>query len=848
MKCGRFKETATAGGREEAGWPPDGARPRCRRSFSGVRQKLRLLGWGAALCLLLLVRAEAAEPPAAAAEVRHRQAVELARTGRAEAALEILRPLHEADPQNPRITYDYLVVLGWAGRDAEAVQLAPVISADEAPAYVLEALGKSFRNLGRFREAEEIYRRGAARFPSHLAFGVGLGLTRVDAGQAESAVAGLERLEREYPGNPDILLALAYAHEARRNHVEALHCYQRVLNMVPGNREALRRQILSLEALGAPFLAAELADRDPGLLSAEERLRLQGSRAALAVRWGDLPPPSESERFADTDRALRLLDETLQGLDYSLPTARAYEHRARADRLVALRDRWRMQEVVEEYGRLRQEGAAIPYTSLGAVGDAFLYLERPEEARDVYLQALEQQPGDFNTLLSLVYVYVELEDFDRAITLADHLNRTRPIWLSADGKAAPKPNPEKLQAELAAVLSRAYANDLDEASSQLEALHGAAPNNAQISADLGNVYGDRGWPRRARETYELGLALDRQHRGLQIGLAQSYLDLGEYRLAEQAIERLARIYPEDKAVQRLQWLWQVHNMRELVVEVGHGESSGTEFGSRETIVGATLYSRPWRYNWRSYLSAYYHLADFPEGTENYRRFGVGLEYRQRNLEADAELTFNQDGGDEFGGRLAATWRPDDRWAFPASVEKFSRETPLRALENGTTADAATIGAVYRASELFQAGLSLQAMDFSDGNFRYVVAGDLTRRVFTRPHFRTDLRLDLSTSENSETDVPYFSPDQDFSAAVTGDFLHLLWRRYSRSFSHRLALTLGNYWQDGYDDDYIAGALYEQTWETDYRFLLSYGFSRSRRVFDGGPDYLSFYFARLNWRF
>jgi biofilm PGA synthesis protein PgaA len=140
------------------------------------------------------------------------------------------------------------------------------------------------------------------------------------------------------------------------------------------------------------------------------------------------------------------------------------------------------------------------------------------------------------------------------------------------------------------------------------------------------------------------------------------------------------------------------------------------------------------------------------------------------------------------------------------------------------------------------------MDFSDGNFRRSLAASLEQRLLTLPIYKLTGIADLYASANSRNDTIYFNPDHDFSAALTLDNLHRLYRRYDRVFSHRLALTLGNYWQKDFADDYLAGAAYEHIWETADRFELVYGFSRFRRVYDGLPEYQNYFYSRLNWRF
>ncbi|MDX9710697.1 MAG: hypothetical protein RBT64_14195, partial [Trichloromonas sp.] len=90
-------------------------------------------------------------------DLEHRQAVELARQGQPDEALRQLAALRAARPENRWLIFDTLVVLGWAEKDAEAADLAGETSLDEAPAYVLESVGKSLRNLGRFDAAIDLY-------------------------------------------------------------------------------------------------------------------------------------------------------------------------------------------------------------------------------------------------------------------------------------------------------------------------------------------------------------------------------------------------------------------------------------------------------------------------------------------------------------------------------------------------------------------------------------------------------------------------------------------------------------------------------------------------------------------
>ena len=795
------------------------------------------------LCLL-------APTPGFTQPVSTDHAIEMARAGQTDEALEILAARYIADPKDRVIFHDYLTVLCWAGQDARVAELSKRLSPLEAPGYALEASAQSARRRGDYLQAENFYRVGLQRFPEDLDFPVGLILTLVDADRSQVALELVAHLEQKYPRESALQLARGYALEARLDFFAALYNYNRILDRDSENREARARRILVLDRLGASDLAVSLAGQDPDLLSRDEWQRIRSDQGAFAVRWGNLSPADETQRFAQTDRALALLERNLAEIG-SANSATPFALRGRFDRLIALHNRYQMAEVVTLYEGMVDEELVIPNYVVAAAADAYLYLQQPELAEPLYRHILVTQPDDLNTSIALFYTLVEREEFDAAYKLVDHLDRSQSPWLKIRGpneRRSLRPNPDKTTTATAAAMARFYGDQNAEAQARLTVLHEQAPANLDISREVGNVYSARGWPRLAQQTYELGLRLDHRHKDLQLGLAQSYLERREYRLAEQAINRLYTLYPEDIHVSKLHRQWAIHNLRELRLTVGYADSSGTTQGSRDRLFEGTLFSRPLDYNYRMFVRGRYAFADFPEGNESYRRYGFGVEYRRPDLESTVELTYNEDGSDEFGGSFSLLYELDDHWSIPFNLEIFSRETPLRALKQGITADSVDFGVTYRASELRRVSLRTQLMDFSDGNVRRSLTASLEQRLVTLPKYKLTGIVDLYTSANSEKDTIYFNPDRDFSAALSMVNQQRLFRRYDRVFSHRLALTLGNYWQKGYADDYIAGFNYEHLWEIAGRFELAYGYSRFRRVYDGLPEYQNYYFSRINWRF
>lgn len=813
------------------------------RNDQGLKWPVRgCLAMGLTALLTFVPASVGATSPAPAAT--QERAVSLARGGEFDEALVLLGELHRRYPDNQAVAYDYLTVLGWAGRDLEAAALAEGLDLGRAPAYVLEAVGKALRNTQRFHDAAVLYARAQGRFPGHRDFIEGHVYALAEAGYFDAAEERIAQLRAAHPREVWPLRLEAYVAGLRADFPAVLAINQRILELSPNDPIALRERILALEALGATHRAAALAEEHPQLLSRTEWLRLNTGKAAHHVRWGSLEPPAEELRFAETDRALALIDKNLAGLDPQDPVARPFVLQGRFDRVVALRDRVRMAEAAAEYESLVAEGVAPPAYAVQAAADASLYLRQPEKARDLYQRVLAEEPGNFEAGLGLFYAYIETEDFPRAYALVDRLQAEQPVWRQGRGVGA---NRERLDADVAAGLARVFADDLPEGQRRFEAMHALAPHNPDLVRELANVQAARGWPRLAQQTYADGLRIAPRHLGLETGHAATRLDLREFDEAQAEIADLYRRYPENLQVRRLQRLWEIHRMRELRAFAAYADSSGAEPASRELRLGSTLFSSPYLTHYRAFVGAFWSKADFPEGRGIHQRYGGGLEYRGRDLEGTVSLSANHSDGGQLGAALAGTWYRDDHWSFPFALELFSADTPLRALRNGVDADAVRLGADYRQSERRRLGLGVQFMDFSDGNQRARLGGYGRQRLVTRPHYKLDGQLDLYASTHRRSDVPYFSPEQDFSAEFTLDNDWLLYRRYSRTFGHRLALSGGGYWQKDFGAKPVGALLYEHNWQADYRFSLTYGAVLSRRAYDGDGETGVEYYLRLGWR-
>jgi len=802
----------------------------------------------ALLCVFILTWSLACTAGDTGIILSRQKAVDLARHGDYRGAIDILDPLFQLNPDNIDLIYDYIAVQSWAEDDTGAAALIKNINMTKAPLFVVEAGAKSLRRLKNWDEAIKVYKMGISRFPEHLQMKAGLILTLTDSGQTKEAMELANEMVIRNPDIIDFYMVLAYAAEANNEPFIALKACQDVLAKNEGHREARYRQIMLLNKLEAFARAYELALQYPDALTPEEMIRLQGDANAMAVRWGGLPPVSDAERFIDCRHALELIEKTLDLPGCQGPEGLNCQIQARFDRMAAWNDCAQPQKVVEEYERLAGEGVNLPGYVLEAAAGAMLNVRRPEDAFELYCKALEINPKSYQGRTGLFFTLIERENYSDAISHIDKTVPDQPVWLYPGGSRVPRSNWRRQAVETYAALGRFFGDDLAEAEHRFTLMRNEAPANPDLLRELGTIYLSRGWPRRSQNVLQLGLALSPEHRGLRTGKAESHLSCRQYREAETEIAALLEEYPENSQVQRLDRSWRVHNMRELRVDTTISSGNGNIYGDKEWEISTKVFSQPVNYNYRIFAGYSHSQAQFLEGDGFLNSYSMGMEYLSPNLEATIGTGFNDSTSNHAGLWADGLWHLDDYWSIPFGIEKYSRDTPLRAIHNKIRANAINMGVNFRAHEGSALSLGGQFMDFSDGNKRTRLTLSGTQRLLTLPRHKVRAFGEISASNNSRSGGPYFNPDSDLG--ITGGLEHLwrIYRRYEKSFHQRVRLSGGNYWQQGYGSSYTMGLEYSFIIELGNRFSITYGAGRNRSVYDGKPERSNNAFISLNWRF
>ncbi len=778
----------------------------------------------------------------------HQTALAQARAGQYDTALDLLQPLIEKHPKPNRYLYDYLSILGWAGRYQQIIQYESDLDLLIAPRYVLDNVAFSFRQAQSFADAERVYLLINQRFPEFLPAQASLGLVLIDQQKLKQAETHLLPLHQANPENIDLLNALVYLYRMIPSRLQALMVYEKILAIVPNHAEARKQKVLLLNELGAAHLAHDLIV-DTTLFSEDGLAMIQSRKKANRVRWGEIPTEQAQHRFAETDLAIAGLNRNITDMQTILGANHELTRNAQFDLLVALRDRYFMDEVVSATEQLVKEAVRIPPYAWNAYCDALLYLERPAEAVTCYTEVIETGSASVNNKIALFYAYLESEQYDQAKSWISTLAEEQVTFIrGAKGRRLVKENKLKTNLKILDAVSFAFADDLANAEAQLSEMARQAPNNIGLQKELANVYYWRGWSRKAQAQYDTWLPRDPKNGGLRLGWARNQLALKQYPQAEGEINKLFALYPEDKGVRKQHRLWEIHNRRELRTEVNGSRSSGNAKGSRDMQIDSYLYSAPMQYNYRAFLHHRHNRASFTEGDGQLNDVGIGLEYRAPKIRLEGALDQYHFGRNRTGLTLMGEYEPNDYWQGFVSVESISKQTPLRALNQGIDAAAVSIGGSYRWNESRIIGANMSALHFSDGNQRQNVGAFWQQRWYNRYAYKFATRLDVFASTNSEENTIYFNPKRDFSATISLDNDWLTWRRYENSFHQRLILSAGLYQQQDFGSGTIWDVVYEHRWQAKHQLEVTYGVAHSSKLYDGDREANWRYRMALNWRF
>jgi biofilm PGA synthesis protein PgaA len=787
-----------------------------------------------------------------------------ARQGNYAPGLAMLRQRGMTHPHDLRAAYDHILIASWAGRQQESIAAYEALrpAPERLPAEVLATVARAYRDTQRWDAALAHYHRGKLQYPKNATFFAGEVMTLTDAGRASEAVKAGEALVQDRPDNVEARMALAYAYRATNSHHAALEASDQAHAKAPNNRYALQQYIVSLKDARLSRAALEVANRHRDQITAEQMRDLEADWAAELTRLASAPAHDRTHQYVIADRAIANYDRLLSDWKMQGSATQQEMERLQADRLQALHARMRMREVVQEYEGMLARGVAPPRYVLTDVADAYLHLQQPEAAANLYWQLVKDDQSQhdvpidrLNAQAGLHYALLESEQFDQAAEIIEQARGEHARWRYVKGSKERLPNDLYLYVEQTAALGKLYSDDKQQGYERLKKLAETAPNNVSLRTNLADAYRSRGLPRHAEQELKLAEALEPRAQEVIAAQAGVALDLQEWRQAQALIEDATARFPEALRTQHLQRDWNRYKKAELQITTEYGKASG-DSGAGNPITGINnlklqtkLYSAPIDYNWRAFGGIGYAKGKFQDEDRDARWALAGVQYRARNVTAELEGNVSRYGyGDKPGMRAQIDYSLSDEWAIGGQLEVRTPDIDLRALSENITANRITTYARWQPNELRDWTLWLSPTRFSDGNQRMSVALSGRERVYTSPHLKADLGLNIAASRNNKEDTPYFNPRSDLDVSPSVTLTHTLYRRYETSVEQTFIVGAGLYAQHGYGSALTGQLGYGLRFRNDEHTDIGVTVTAQSRPYDGVRERQLRVMLSMNFRF
>ena len=781
----------------------------------------------------LLIRVPVYAAPEASVARNHEEAVLLARQEQTSKGAQMLTQLHGQWPADDTITSDLIVVLGWDGQYRQAATLFEEKRSTAHPVYVRYAMVNTYRNLKQPALALRLLDELLGQDPANDQYLLRKALLLIDRGQIEEAEHILEKIAGRISQGKDYHLAAAYLHETQGQWFAALNDYQNVLAYLPGDSKLLRKEVLALNRVRAPALSLEKNTASPYLLNREQLARVLTGRAAELLRWSTMANKSYKESRLFSLQALSLQLQALSLLAENQEN-QGQRREILLDMVISMRNLRQMENLQVLYDALLSAGPVPDYIGQ-AFADSLLATRHPEQSREIYQQLAEKNPKNYQANLGLFYSFIEEEDFDAAYQVIDSLAAREPKFRTFWDSKTKYPNERFLDLQVASIQARFYGDQLDEAWDRINTLVINAPKNNWLLEVRGQVSRARDWPRQALSDYHLASLLAPESLDALAGKTASLIQLHRYREARPFLQTLKTSHPQEHATKDLAKQWRFSRKPTYWGDIVFSNSSGPDLNGDGMLATAEVISSPIDDVWRLSAGYRYAWSEIIEGEETFQRSSLGIEYNRGDWDILGYLNYNDSTVREAGGKLKVIWQPDDFWNLTLSGERFAEGTPLRALYHGIRADAATASATYRASEMRDMSATVKASTFTDGNERVEGGASFRQRLLDIPHLDLDGRIDLYSSANSKTNVPYYSPEYDFSLQGSVHVDHVYHRKYDHLLAHQLDVGYGFYDQKGYSSRWIGHIRYEHRYRFSPWMEMLAGVEFGQNVYDGHAE-------------
>ena len=679
-------------------------------------------------------------------------------------------------------------------------------------------IGWAYFKRGKITNAKRIFEAILRTNPDYERAKLGIIYCIATEGRRNKAKTdeALKMLAELNPKTTDERFARAYILEQSGRLWEALQLYDEILSQTK-SRLAKKLKLQVIASLGAPSIALDLLTRT---LPDDRELQysFRGDFAMRDIRWHE---PAKAQK-----ELVKLMQEN----DIL---------RNRYDYLIALAENDDLEATKNLYEEFVRENIFRPYWVKNNAAKAYLHFDEPRKALRLYNEVLEDNPDIYETRLGKFYALQDLRLWKEAEEVLAGLGRDYPLF--RETKRGRRGTGDKGE-EIAIVKGWALVSQdrFQEAQNYFGELYRHGPANLRVRNGLAHTHYWRGWPRRALREFNIINSLDPDYVSAATGRISVLNELAHKEEARQCAKELLEKYPKNKNIQRVNFLLDIEQMRELVTDVVWYRE---EPNSEDLLVKIALYQPVglytrlygfWLWNETSDTELMYHV----------KRAGIGVDHIfNTEWKIRQQFSINYETGEEFGSLTKVDFTPNDYWHFMAAYDSFAVDIPMRARVYGIGAKKYEAAATLRESDLRSYAIGATRYDFSDGNNRDQLSLQFRQSLWTTHDWKFRLLFDWFGSKNSRQDAPYFNPDHDYSLTSTLLVEKLVRRTTFTSFKHRLFLTGGIYDQADYEPEPLWSVRYEQEYDFSDEHALLIGATWTNRAYDGiAQDSLALYFT------
>ncbi len=785
--------------------------------------------------------------------------IESARAGAYAQAVQALNAWQASHPQDNRVDSDRVVILGWSGKDEEALASAKASGSAVLEPYALRSAAKSARNQQDYAWALEAYNVLYAKDRQDCDALLGVANSQSDLRRLTQADQSLTELEQKCINSSRWSERVAQARSywaatdktnGDRSDIVALGWWSTQIQdgaqagtkyPVEYRNARMREAILIASRAGSQRLASTWLAQSGASFSSEDRAKVLAAMAGQQIRWAAKSANNERDKWREQlISAIAQLSQAKQ-----LTKDPQLLSRITSDTIAAYAEQGDDTQTL----RLMQEADSaglplLPQAELAA-SDALMRKNQPKQAEQRLRRVLTnlQTANEFDKRdlnIAMFYALLDQGKLEQARTLIETTSaQVRPI-VNRGLPGVEIQDDAYVRFQLARAVLASSTNNLQEQSRSrtlIAGLRNDAPFNTAIRLDEAEIMQAQGKPRAAAQAIDLVLIDEPDNtRALEI-VARNALDRNDFAAYASTRYELEQVGAHPIALNRLQTSAQRQMGFVLSGDFtrGLGTSANTADGSADKEGGITLLSPVFQDRWRLKARWRTNEAQFIAGQAKANFAALGLRFYWPNLWAEAELTQRQTPSAPAGVRLASVWQVADGFTLNASAATQSEDLPVRGQAAGVSAKSIQLSLDWRALAQTYLGLSTGSVKSTDDN-RRVDANFYADQAYSfGDTFRGNVRLDAGRSTNSKQNVAYYSPLRTNAYSITSGLSQALVTAGQLGWTHKLSVSVGQVAQQGYATGNSYGVSYEHEWRLGTGRILSAAVGQTRRPYDGVQD-------------